>query len=398
MPEGQRFSGRIISIASEKIFLTNGESVQITPRTRLLPAQSIVQGTDILSILLPGDLISVGDSEIHLLAPQTQEFSLQLRAPTRERLQQFSDFLSQVRSFFQKRGFLEVQTPGLVIGPGTEPYLDVFQSEFRQGKKAQKLYLPTSPELHLKKLLAMDRGPLFEIKNCFRNGEQSPVHEPEFQMLEWYRPFSNLEAIAEDVQAMLQTLSGQPKLSLKKQTMSGLFQQKLHFKLTPQTTLEELQSLAKALDISASGSIDDVFNQIFVERIEPELLSEEPILLHHYPPYLAAYSRLTESGWADRFEIYWKGMELANAFHEINDPKLQRQRMLADLEKKRKIGKDPVPLDEEFLQALSSGMPPSGGIALGLERLFMCLHGIENIQQLKAFPYARLFSAVDVVF
>jgi lysyl-tRNA synthetase class 2 len=271
--------------------------------------------------------------------------------------------------------------------------LNFFSTELTKGQKRKKVYLPTSPELHLKKALALGYGPLFEIKNCFRNDEISEHHEPEFTMLEWYRPFSDLSAIAEDAEKLLQFVSGQPRLKLKKTSMPELFREHLQFELQANTGVQELAQLAQKVGVklSASEPIDDVFNRLFIERIEPKLPADQPLLVQDFPPYLAAYSRLTEKGWADRFEIYWQGMELANAFHELNDPVLQEQRMREDLQKKSSLGKPTPDLDEEFLQALRFGLPPSGGIALGVERLFMALTQRKTIQECKVFPYSRLF-------
>ncbi len=126
---------------------------------------------------------------------------------------------------------------------------------------------------------------------------------------------------------------------------------------------------------------------IFMEKIESQLPQDELIFVEKYPPYQAALARLTEDGWGDRFEVYWKGLELANAFHELNDPSIQRRRSEEDLQKKKDLHKEAVSLDEEFFQCLEAGMPPSGGIALGVERLFMALFDIKTIKDLRVFSF-----------
>jgi lysyl-tRNA synthetase class 2 len=172
-------------------------------------------------------------------------------------------------------------------------------------------------------------------------------------------------------------------------TVTELFQKYLHFELLPETSLAELKSLAEktGVDARSAESIDDYFFLIFMDKIESQLPFDELIFVEKYPPYQAALARLTEDGWGDRFEVYWKGLELANAFHELNDPRIQRQRFNEDLQKKKQMGKEEIPLDEEFLQCLEAGLPPSAGIALGVERLFMAFYDVPRISDLKLFPY-----------
>ncbi len=400
----------------------------ISPSTALEPVQSTTRprGASLFEILRPGDLIGFPSEpfshciqsetlidqhtrEIILFAPRTKEAPLR-KYPSKNLLEAYSDFIQTVKIYFKKLGFLESFTPSLVECPGTEPYLDLFSTNLRFGRQSKKIYLPTSPELHLKKMLALDYGPVFEIKSCYRNGEISNHHEPEFLMLEWYRPFQHLEAIAQDVQGLLEVVS-KKSISLRKISVQELFWNELSFDLQPETSREELQSLAKSVNVvyHPTDSFDEIFHRLFLEKIEKAFEQEpNPVLVYHYPSCLAAYSRLTENGWADRFEVYWKGLELANAFHELNDPLEQRRRMEADLKKKqdlscqrdhlpshfappRSLLPEEFPLDEEFLQTLESGIPPAGGIALGLDRLFMLLHNLDQIQDLKVFPMKRFF-------
>jgi lysyl-tRNA synthetase class 2 len=254
--------------------------------------------------------------------------------------------------------------------------------------------LPTSPEISLKKMLAGGYEKIFEIRPCFRNGEITDTHQPEFFMLEWYRAYSDLERIKQDVLRLIEFVTEiemtqkHEALRFETKTMAQLFDEILDFKLTPTTPAEELAALAERLGLSTRGYElwDDLFYLIFVDQIEPRIQSEHPVFVEKYPPSQAALARLTDDGWGDRFELYWKGLEIANAFHELNDPKIQWARFQEDLAKKRQLGKETPMLDEDFMQALRSGMPPSGGIALGLERLFMASRGLAQIQNLKVFP------------
>ena len=338
-----------------------------------------------------GDLVAILPGEkILLLAPQLNP--LPRRTYQKDLLEKWSLYLDEVRSFFRGQNFVELKTPSLVTCPGTEPSLDVFSTELKIGSRKEKLFLPTSPELHLKKVLALGAEKIFEIAPCFRNGELTERHQPEFMMLEWYRAYDNLAGIKKDVVDLVNALASHFQVSaprkIESYSVSELFQIHCGFDLAPQTSIAELQTLAKKLnvDVRSAESIDDFFFLIFTEKIESQLPSENLTFVEKYPPYQAALARLTEDGWGDRFEAYWKGFELCNAFHELNDPSIQCLRAEEDLLKKKAMGKELIPLDEEFFQCLQAGLPPSGGIALGLERLFMCLFDLEKIAELKVFP------------
>lgn len=298
-------------------------------------------------------------------------------------------FIHAIKDFFYKEGFIEFRTPTLVASPGIEEHIDVFTTEFYRGSKKQKLFLPTSPEFHLKKALTMGWNQIFEIKDCFRNNEDSEIHQPEFTMLEWYRAYSNLDAILTDTEKLLSHLAKRVNTEVKpnKKTCSEVFKEYLDFDLQTNTSKEDLIRLARkhSIEITSNDTWDDIYFRIFIEKIEPYLGKVEPLLLTKYPPSQAALARLTDEGWADRFELYWKGMELANAFHELNDPIEQRRRFSITNEKRKQAGRESIPVDEDFLQALDYGLPPSGGIALGVERLFMCFYNIKTIKEVRGF-------------
>lgn len=283
-------------------------------------------------------------------------------------------------------------TPYLVPSPGLEPHLDPFETSFVWGKNRQELYLPTSPEFHLKKALCMGLKNIFEIKTCFRNGELSVTHQPEFWMLEWYRANAKPKMIMNDIEKLVSGLCRKfkkkaPKIKVYK--MEALWKTHLDFSLTPQSTLEDLQKCAvkAGVDFSNSDDFDDIFMRLWIEKIEPaQNDKDEAWIVWHYPPSQAALARLTKDGWADRFEFYWKGLEIANAFNELNDAVEQRKRFIKDQEKKKSLGKKIVPIDEEFMTYLEKGMPAACGIALGVDRLFMALFDIKEIAQTRLFP------------
>lgn len=305
----------------------------------------------------------------------------------------FAMFCEDIRSYFLKNKFFPAQSNSLVPSPGLEVHLEPFITTWQMGSKKRTYYLPTSPELHLKRLLCRGYGPLFEIKTCFRNGENSNHHLPEFKMLEWYRPSSDLNKITSDIEDLLQWLAHKAWIDLAPPvevlTMREVFQKFLNFDLTPLTDLADLKKLANERDIvfDAEATADDVFHLIFLTAIEPRLMEIGPLIIKNFPPRQAALARLTSDGWADRFEFYWNGLEIANAFHELNDPVEQKRRFTEEVNEKARLNKTPVPIDEEFLLELQKGMPPCAGIALGLERLYMAIMRVDDITELKESPF-----------
>lgn len=388
MPEDYLAAGRVraIEIIDSRAFLVlerEGELFEFFD----LPAPSWAEA------LQEGDLlVLITESKWLLLAPSLKSSP---RVFPLETQKAWNEFLRLTRDYFSQKKFLELKTPTLVPCPGTEPSLDVFKTTIKIGSHTKTLYLPTSPELHLKKALAMGAERVFEIAPCFRNGELTERHQPEFLMLEWYRAFSDLNEIKQDVLGVVNHLCSKMQVSrpakVRSYTVADLFHIHCGFLLKPDTSEEELRTLAQQIgvDVRAAESIDDVFFLIFTEKIESQFAPEELIFVEAYPPYQAALARVTADGWGDRFEFYWRGLELGNAFNELNDPQVQRTRSREDLEKKKLAGKEAIVLDEEFFGFLDVGMPPSGGIAVGLERLFMALTQISEISEVQLFPYKK---------
>lgn len=302
-------------------------------------------------------------------------------------------FLGDVRKALSDIGLQEVQTPQLVPCPGTEPTLEPFRTQLKIGKEQKELFLPTSPELHLKKALSQGWSDIFEITKCFRNDEVSSLHQPEFWMLEWYRSFSRLEQIQDDLKNLLLELANngwleKQKIKIETTTIAELFQKYVGLTLTPQTSIQELLKYCENHGMSLSGEPDwnDCFHLLYVQLIEPKLAERGLLFVEKFPPSQRALARIGEDGWSDRFEFYWEGVEIANAFHELNDPVEQRKRFDEDLVMRRRYGRGPIRLDEEFLVALESGLPPASGVALGLERLYMVITKQQNLADFRLFP------------
>ncbi len=347
-------------------------------------------------IVVSGDVVQVFGtfksdvweaSNVVLLAPSLKEKN----HSNPDLFFQWDSFLQAVTGFFRERGFVAVLTPNLMRAAAPEPHIELFETQFKMGRSTQTLFLPSSPELHLKKSLFQGLQKVFEIKPCFRNGEKSDLHQPEFLMLEWYRAYEGLTEIKKDIHdlmAHLLAVYAKPPLEKSFQEIScrDVFAKFLDFKLTPQTTRSELWALAEKNDLSPTDddSWDDLYHRLYVEKIEPHL-GAEPFFMTDYPPSQAALAKVGTDGWAERFEFYWKGVELANAYNELNDPYVQRQRFLADIKSKKALGKKVAPLDEAFLEILELGMPPSSGVALGLDRLFMLIFQFKNLQSARPF-------------
>ena len=341
----------------------------------------------------PESLVLRNPSELMVMTKPLAEHPLRFQPYIAKR---WELFLDTVRKSLKQNQLLELRTPSLVPNPGMEPELEPFSTSFRLGSKEELYFLPTSQELHMKRLLASSFTDIFEIRSCFRNGELTPHHQPEFLMLEWYRAFGDLDRIIEDIKNLLLDLGsvGFERASLVSElkiiSMRELFRQVLDFGLRPQTSLEEMRGLLQAFHIEFLPDDDwnELFHRIFLEKIDPWIANQkQPLLVYDFPPSLAALARLTPEGFADRFELYWGSLEIANAFHELNDPKEQRVRFVKDQKLRLQKGRVPLEIDEDFMRALEAGLPPSAGIALGLDRLFMALENLNDIRQTQAFSF-----------
>lgn len=357
-------------------------------------------------VLIAGDIVCISKANaLTLLTPNVSGSSVLLSKDLKKwaYLRVWAEYLRLVRSFFAEKNFLEISTPMIVKHPGSEPTLQPFETQLQQGSKVLQRYLPTSPELTLKKILTSGAPNIFEITKSFRNNESTERHSPEFWILEWYRNFSDLNAIKQDVidliiylqdplsefikKQQLDFLKLEQRPHFSQQNFAKMFQEHYGFSFSVGTTFQQLKDFCSEQQINYHGidSIEDLFSIITMEKIETQLDPKLVTFLENYPPYAAALARKDADGWAQRLEVYWKGLELANAFYELNDPTEQRERFEQDNQLKIKYGMKPLPIDEEFLAKLNEGLPPCAGIALGLERLFMALLGIENIHSIYAY-------------
>ncbi len=319
--------------------------------------------------------------------------------------------LAAIRRFFAERGFVEVETPALQVSPGMEPHLQAFATELSEpGAGKRRRYLHTSPEFAMKKLLVAGVPRLFQLARCFRDGERSRTHHPEFTMLEWYRAGASYRELMADCEALLRAVlaaagrerfawqgnEADPRGSWTYLSVAEAFQRCCGIDLLATAPDPASPSLALLAAAAAPLGIaphpgdewEDLFFRLFLERIEPTLGVGAPAILYDYPVSMAALARAKpgDPRLAERFELYVCGLELANAFGELTDAAAQRRRFLADQEKKRRRYGETYPIDEDFLAALAAGMPESAGIALGLDRLVMLASGAETIDEVLWAP------------
>ena len=297
-----------------------------------------------------------------------------------------------IRDFFQSRGVLEVDTPLLAPAIGSDPNLHPLSAFYQAhpGAPAATCYLQTSPEFAMKRLLAAGSGPIYQLCKAFRNGELGRRHNPEFTMLEWYRPGFTLEQLMDEVEALVVAVLG--PMNFRRQTYSELFLDWLQ--LEPHTaSLDALQRLLRLhveMDTPAPDR-DTCLDLLYSHVIEPQL--DGAVMIMDYPASQAALARVTSNAAgmpvARRFELVLNGMELTNGYDELCDAAEQRRRFARDLALRQERGLPVLPLDEALLGALEAGLPPCSGVALGVDRLLMSKAGVSSIEQVLAFPFRQ---------
>ncbi len=303
-----------------------------------------------------------------------------------------------VRGFFDARGYLEVETPYAVQAPGEEVHLQTFRTERRTvDGRMEHLWLHTSPEFAMKKLLAAGAGRIFQLARVWRNGEGSDRHVHEFTLLEWYRPGATMADLMDETEALLRATlpqvvairgRGNDLARFERLTVAEAFHR--HAGCDVLATAEDAPALAEAAGtrLRDGETWEDLFFRLLLERIEPELGKTRPTFLTHWPAAQAALARRdpADPRVAERFELYVCGLELANAFVELTDAAEQRARFMADRARRHALyGGPDWPMDEEFLSAVAR-LPDCAGIALGFDRLAMLAAGVGHIRDVLWLP------------
>jgi elongation factor P--(R)-beta-lysine ligase len=330
--------------------------------------------------------------------------------------------LTAIRRFFFDRGFHEIETPYLTGSLPPEFYLDVFETTlYSRDRTSHRMFLSTSPEPYIKKLLVAGIGNCFAICKNFRNTEDiSTIHTPEFSVLEWYRVNANYEDIMRDCEELIvyintylhrmgdsqkekrsaELMYQGKKVNLaapwERLSMCEAFKKYAKIDLTRVLTLETLASVAakKGYKIEEHDTWEEIFHQIFLNEVESHLGRGKPTIIYDYPMQLAALSRKKKSDprFAERFEFYIEGLELGNAYSELTDAKEQLARFENEQEERKRLGKIEHPVDMDFISALKVGMPKAGGVGVGVDRLIMLLADVADIADTLFFPMKELIN------
>ena len=315
-------------------------------------------------------------------------------------LAQRAALLKRARHFFDERGVLEVVTPALLPSTVTDPYLRSFCCDWLEPgatSSQSHLYLQTSPEYAMKRLLVAGSGAIYQLSQSFRNEEYGRYHFPAFMMLEWYQLGFDLNALMNEVDAFMQTLVG--TAPAQRMTYQAAFEQICGFD-PHRISMSDLKQALEQRNIVLSPMCDpndrDLYLQLFMTEVVEKALQtfQDPIFIYDYPATQAALARVHTVGEgsivsvAARFELYWKGIELANGYHELSNAAEQRRRFQEDLAVRSVIGAPAVPVDELLLSALEDpGLPDCAGVALGFDRICLLAQGLNSLSDLYGVPY-----------
>jgi elongation factor P--(R)-beta-lysine ligase len=303
---------------------------------------------------------------------------------------------TDIRDYFRNAGVMEVDTPICSAHATTDPAVESFSTSYTGpgAPRGKRLYLHTSPEFPMKRLLTAGSGPIYQICKVFRNGESGRWHNPEFTLLEWYRPGFDHHQLMDEVVDLINGLLPEP-LPVERVSYRELFQRRLGFD-PHQSSSSELRAHAVRRGISGAETMDmqdsdGWLDLLMTHCIEPHLGQGGLCFVYDYPATQASLARISPGDHpvAERFELYMDGIELANGFHELTCGLEQRRRFESDLEQRRARGVKHVPMDEYLLAALDAGLPDCSGVALGIDRLLMRLTGASHIRDVLAFPLER---------
>lgn len=309
-----------------------------------------------------------------------------------DQLRQRATLIASIRQFFADRQVMEVDTPAMSHATVTDIHLHTFQTEFVGPGYADgsKLFFMTSPEFHMKRLLAAGSGCIYQINKAFRNEENGRYHNPEFTMLEWYRVGFDHHKLMDEMDDLLQ-------LVLKCGAAQRMTYQQAFIDVLGVCPLEgsmtELKTAASKLGLSdiaePEEDRDTLLQLLFSVGVEYKIGQDVPAFVYDFPASQAALAKINPQDHrvADRFEVYFKGIELANGFHELDNPKEQLARFEQDNAKRLDMGLKPQPIDYHLISALEAGLPDCAGVALGIDRLIMLALGCDHIDQVTAFPF-----------
>lgn len=304
-----------------------------------------------------------------------------------EMLRRRAELLKQVRRFFDGRGFFEVETPVLsrdtVVDRHLDPLSVTLFGDARQPEVGEKLWLQTSPEFGMKRLVAAGAKAIYQIAKAFRGGEVGALHNPEFTMVEWYRVGDGYEAGMELLAELAREILGGE--------VERLTFQEAFVRYAGVDPSKPLNRQALPAELRANPADDVILDYLQTTRVEPMLGSAGPTILYDYPASQSALARVREGNppVAERFELYYRGVELANGYHELLDPAVLRKRNRENNQLRAADGKYTLPEESRLLEAMEQGLPACSGCALGFDRLVMVAEGAKSIQEVMAFPVER---------
>jgi elongation factor P--(R)-beta-lysine ligase len=304
-----------------------------------------------------------------------------------------AEILAKIRRFFAEHSVLEVETPLLCQATVTDPHLMSFETFFMtfESPKKTKLFLQTSPEYAMKRLLAAGCGAIYQICKAFRNGEQGRRHNPEFTLLEWYRLNFDHHALMDEVNEFLQYILG--TTSATRLSYAEVF--KIYLDIDPhRCSISSLINCARKNNLDVAYSLPDNDRDVWLDLllthlIEPNLGQEHPVFIYDYPASQAALAKTRKEGGytvGERFEVYWHGIELANGYHELADAKEQRYRFVQDNDLRSQLNLPEIPIDEYFITALQHNFPNCAGVALGVDRLILLAANAKSLDEVLTFP------------
>ncbi len=301
-------------------------------------------------------------------------------------LKQRDIFNRQIRAFFQARGYWEVETPYM----GQYGVTDIHLSNIKATFRGETYALQTSPEYHMKRLLAAGSGAIFQIARVFRDDEYGRWHNPEFTLLEWYQLDVNHWYLIDEIEALFKSLGDVPEF--KHLTYQAAFQMFCGFDPFD-ITQAQIRAVAHQFDLGnvlgKDEPIDQYLHLLMAMVVEPGLKTlNAPVVIYDFPASQAALAKVNGQI-AHRFEVYWQGVELANGFHELTDANLQASRFKNDNALRQSQNLECVAIDERFLAALDAGLPECSGVALGLDRLFALLLQQQELSKVMSFSHSR---------
>lgn len=298
-----------------------------------------------------------------------------------------ADLLRRVRAFMERRGIREVETPILDVSGNTDPNIESVRATVRLGgARPRQYYLHTSPEFPMKRLLAAGAGPIYQIVRVFRDDPIGRLHQPEFTMLEWYRPGLDHHDLMSELEELLREM-GLP--STRRLAYGAAFI--THCGLDPHTAgLEELQAAASERGLASSEDDRSVLLDFLFSHAVAPRLGEAPVFIYDYPACQAALARIREGDppIAQRFELFIDRMEIANGYNELTDYIKQDSRFFQDNERRARRGLETIPADKKLIAALRHGLPECAGVAVGLDRLLMVMRGAKRIDDVLTFPHS----------